>query len=88
MRIVQNDAVNRFTTTVPAIPLTTNLRRAGLPSCVRVAAGEDGLTADPVVLYHQMRTLDKNRLRDKLGTVNEQTMTDVENCLLFTPNIR
>jgi len=38
--IFQNDAINRFTTTVLAIPFTTNLRRAALPSCVRVVQGE------------------------------------------------
>jgi mRNA interferase MazF len=40
--VFQNDAINRFTTTVLTIPLTTNLRRAALPSCVRVASGEGG----------------------------------------------
>ena len=86
--IVQNDVVNRFTTTVLAIPLTTNLRRAALPSCVRVNAGEGGLAADSVVLCHQTRALDRNRLRDKLGEVSEQTLTAVENCLLFTFGFR
>ena len=86
--IVQNDAVNRFTTTFLAIPLTTNLRRAALPSCVLVNAGEGGLTADSVLLCHQTRALDQNRLRDKLGEVSEQTLANVDNCLLFTFGIR
>jgi len=51
--VFQNDAINRFTTTVLAIPFTTNLRRAALPSCVRVAQGEGGLESDSVVLCHQ-----------------------------------
>jgi mRNA interferase MazF len=41
--ILQTNAINRFTTTILAIPFTTNLRRASLPSCVQVASGEGGL---------------------------------------------
>jgi mRNA interferase MazF len=85
--VVQNDVVNQFTTTVLAIPLTTNLRRAALPSCVQVAAGEGGLTADSVLLCHQLRALDKSRLRDKLGEVSEETMISIETCILFTLGI-
>lgn len=51
--IFQNDAVSRFTTTVLAIPLTTNLRRALLPSCVRIPQGEGGLTSESVALCYQ-----------------------------------
>ena len=47
--VLQNDAINRFTTTVLAIPLTTNLRRASLPSCVQVTQGDGGLASDSVV---------------------------------------
>lgn len=38
--IFQNDIVSQFTMTVLAIPLTTNLRRAALPSCVQIPKGE------------------------------------------------
>lgn len=85
--IFQNDAINAFATTVLAIPLTKNLRRASLPSCVQVAKGEGGLASDSVVLCHQLRVLDKNRLLHKIGTVNPQTITVVENCVLFTLGI-
>jgi len=64
--VFQNDAISRFTTTVLAIPLTTNLRRAALPSCVRVAPGEGGLESESVLLCHQLRVLDKTRLQRKL----------------------
>ncbi len=65
--IFQNDAINTFTTTVVTttvvtIPFTTNLRRAALPSCVRVAAGDGGLSDDSVALCHQLRVLDATRL--------------------------
>ena len=85
--VLQNDAINTFTTTVLAIPLTTNLRRAALPSCVRVAASEGGLASDSVILCHQIRALDTTRLQRRLGTVSPDTITSVERCALFTLGI-
>jgi mRNA interferase MazF len=85
--VFQNDAINRFTTTVLAIPLTTNLRRAALPSCVRVAQGEGGLESESVLLCHQLRVLDKTRLQRRLGTIGPATMASVERCVLFTMGI-
>lgn len=85
--VFQNDAISRFTTTVLAIPLTTNLRRAALPSCVRVAPGEGGLESESVLLCHQLRVLDKTRLQRKLGTVGSETIAAVERCVLFTVGI-
>lgn len=82
--IFQNDAVNRFTTTVLAIPLTTNLRRAQLPTCLLILQGEGGLPSDSVALCHQMRVLDAVRLRSKLGLLGNQRMAEVEKCLFFT----
>jgi mRNA interferase MazF len=83
----QNDLLNKFTTTVLAIPLTTNLRRASLPSCVLVSQSEGGLASDSVVLCHQLRVLDKARLLRKLGTVSQQTLSTIEGKVLFTMGI-
>ncbi len=85
--IFQNNAINRFTTTALAIPLTTNLRRAALPSCVLIGKGEAGLTSDSVALCHQLRALDKSRLLKKLGMTRQQTISAVESCILFTTGI-
>ncbi len=86
--IMQTNAVNRFTTTVLAIPFTTNLRRATLPSCVQIAAGEGGLLSDSVALCHQLRVLDKTRLTKKLGAVSDATLVKLETCVLFTLGIK
>jgi mRNA interferase MazF len=67
--ILQNDAINPFTPTVVAIPFTTNLRRAALPSCVLIPEGEGGLAHDSVLLCHQIRVLDKSRFVLKLLTM-------------------
>jgi len=85
--IFQNDLVSRFTTTVLAIPLTTNLRRAALPSCVQITKGEGGLANDSVALCHQLRVLDQTRLQRKLGTVSQDTLSAVESRVMFTMGI-
>ncbi len=85
--IFQNDTINTFTTTVVTIPFTTNLRRTALPSCVRVAAGDGGLSDDSVALCHQLRVLDVERLIRRLGIVSRPTMVAVERCVLFTLGI-
>ena len=85
--IFQNDTISRFTTTVLAIPFTTNLRRASLPSCVRISKDDGGLTNDSVALCHQLRALDQMRLQRKLGTVRQETLSTIENCVLSTMGI-
>ena len=82
--VLQNDAINRAISTVIAVPLTTNLRCAALPSCVLIAKGEGGLPGDSVGLCHQLRVLDEARLQEKIGKVSSATMTEIEGCVLFT----
>ncbi|MCE7981666.1 MAG: type II toxin-antitoxin system PemK/MazF family toxin [Caldilinea sp. CFX5] len=85
--IFQNNAINSYTTTVLAIPFTSNLRRAALPSSVRVAVGEGGLTVDSVALCHQLRVLDTSRLTRRLGNLEAKTMVAIEQAVLFTMGI-
>ena len=85
--IFQNDSINRFTSTFLTIPLTTNLRRASLPTCLLVRQGEGGLDRDSVALCHQLRVLDRMRLKRRLGVVSAQTMAAIESRVLFTTGI-
>ncbi len=82
--IFQNDEINRFTTTVLAIPLTTNLRRAALPSCVEIAKEGTGLSENSVALCHQLRALDRRRFRKRIGVVGEAVLVTVDRCVGFT----
>jgi mRNA interferase MazF len=82
--IFQHNIISKYTTTVLSIPLTTNLRRASLPSCVQIQKGEGGLAADSVALCHQLRVLDKTRLLKRLGTVSTQTILAIESSVKFT----
>lgn len=86
--VIQTNTINRFTTTVLAIPFTTNLRRATLPSCIQVSSGEGGLSIESVALCHQLRVLDKSRLTKKLGKVTNATLEKLESCVLFTLGIK
>jgi len=85
--VFQNELINVFTTTILAIPLTTNLRRASLPSCLQIFKGEDEIASDSVALCHQLRVLDKTRLQRKLGSLTPKTITALETCVLFTLGI-
>ena len=85
--ILQNNSINRFTSTFLAIPLTTNLRRASLPTCVLLPEGEGGLAKDSVALCHQLRVLDKSRLMRRVGSVSESMLTAINHCVLFTIGI-
>src|SRR5947209_19117920 len=85
--ILQNNSINRFTKTFLTIPFTTNLRRASLPTCVRLHKGEGGLANDSVALCHQFRVLDKSRLIRRMGSISDDTLAAIEHCLLFTTGI-
>ncbi len=85
--IFQNDLLNRFTTTILAIPLTTNLKRASLPSCCLIPQKEGGLASDSVILCHQLRAIDRSRLKQKLEKVSADILLEVENKVLFTTGI-
>lgn len=85
--VFQNDAVNRLTRTVLAIPLTTNLRRAALPTCVKIDKGDGNLAADSVAICHQLRVLDHSRLRRRIGVVESTTLSAVEASVRFTLGI-
>lgn len=82
--IFQENTLSKFTTTVISIPLTSNLRRATLPTCIQIYSGEGGLSQDSVALCHQIRVLDKTRLTKKLGQLEDSTIAALETTVLFT----
>ena len=68
MLIVQNDVGNKFSPTVIAAAITSQKDKADLPTHISVDAQGSGLLKDSIVLLEQVRTLDKHRLREKMGT--------------------
>ena len=82
--VVQSDVINSATSTVVIVPFTTNLRRALLPSCHLVRAGDGGLSQDSVALCHQLRVVDKSRLTTRLGALSAEAMQGISEKLLFS----
>ena len=72
--IVQNDVGNRYSPTVIAAAITSQQNKAHLPTHIELEARSFGLTKNSVVLLEQMRTLDKRRLRDKMGCLDQAAM--------------
>lgn len=81
MLIVQNNVGNRFSPTVIAAAITSQQSKAKLPTHIPLGAKTSGLSKDSVVLLEQMRTIDKRRLREKMGTVDENAMNAVNNAI-------
>ena len=75
--IVQNDVGNRFSPTVIAAAITSQMDKAKLPTHIPLRAG-GGLARDSIVLLEQVRTLDKQRLRQRMGQVDSDVMERVD----------
>jgi mRNA interferase MazF len=82
--IFQENTISKFTSTIITIPLTTNLRRAALPSCLLISNAQGGLNQDSVALCHQLRVLDKTRLIKRLGQLDINVIAELERTVLFT----
>ena len=79
--IVQNDIGNRYSPTVIAAAITSRTTKNKLPTHIEVYADRNGLVRDSVILLEQIRTLDKTRLREKMGHLDEAAMTRVNEAL-------
>ncbi len=75
--IVQNDVGNKHSPTVIAAAITSRLDKTKLPTHIEVSADRFGLAKDSVILLEQVRTIDKARLKEKMGHLEEDTMAKV-----------
>ena len=75
--IVQNDIGNRYSPTVIAAAITSKMGKTKLPTHIDISGKEVGLAKDSVILLEQIRTLDKKRLKEKMGHLDDFTMNDV-----------
>ena len=73
--VVQNNKGNRFSTTVIVAPISSKLKKNHLPTHVVIEL--EGLQKKSVILLEQLRTIDKKRIREKVGKVNEAMMQEV-----------
>ena len=82
--IVQNDVGNKYSPTVIAAAITSKLGKAKLPTHIDIFATDVGLARDSVVLLEQIRTLDKRRLKERIGELPPATMNRVNRAILIS----
>lgn len=79
--IVQNDVGNKHSPTVIAAAITSKKEKSQLPTHISVSASSCGLAKDSVVLLEQVRTLDKRRLKERMGELDSNSMQQVNDAL-------
>ncbi len=82
--IVQNDTGNKYSPTIIAAAVTSRLTKAKLPTHIELDAHEYGLVKDSVILLEQIRTLDKKRLKERIGELTPVKMQKVNTALLIS----
>lgn len=79
--IIQNDTGNRHSPTVIAAAITSQTGKARLPTHISLSAKSCGLSRDSVILLEQVRTIDKSRLRERMGRLDEPMMSQVDGAI-------
>jgi len=79
--ILQNNLGNRHSPTVIAAAITSKTQKAKLPTHIEVFADKNGLNRDSVILLEQVRTIDKKRLREKMGHLEDELMQKVDKAI-------
>jgi mRNA interferase MazF len=85
--IIQNDIGNRYSPTVIVAAITSKIDKARLPTHIEIQAEEYGLTKDSVVLTEQVRTIDKRRLRERVGVLSAEAMNSVDEALQISMGV-
>lgn len=85
--IIQNDMGNKHSPTVIISAITSQIDKAKLPTHVEISSEEYGLNKDSVVLLEQIRTLDKRRLKEKIGQMTDKDMIKVDKALKISVGV-
>lgn len=85
--VVQNDVGNKFSPTVIIAAITSQLSKAKLPTHIELGKDQYNLPKDSVVLLEQIRTLDKRRLKDKIGMIDALTMQRIDVAIMISLGI-
>lgn len=85
--VVQNDIGNKFSPTIIGIAITSK-QKAKLPTHIEIEGTKYGLDKDSVILAEQIRTLDKKRLKEKVGRLDKDTMEKVKRAIEISFGIR
>lgn len=82
--IVQNDIGNKYSPTVIAAAVTSKINKAKLPTHIELSGEDFGLIKDSVVLLEQIRTLDKRRIKERIGELSPPFMHKVDTALMIS----
>lgn len=81
--IVQNDTGNKYSPTVIAAAITSQTGKNKLPTHIQIGTNSGGLKSDSIVLTEQIRTIDKSRLREKIGHIDDSNLMNKINNAIF-----
>ena len=82
--IIQNDVGNKYSPTIIVGAITSQISKSKLPTHIEIKANEFGLSKASVLLLEQVRTIDKRRLRQKLGRFSKSAMSKVDDALMIS----
>lgn len=82
--IVQNDVGNKYSPTVIAAAITSKMTKSKLPTHIDVFGEKVGLSKDSVILLEQIRTIDKKRLKEKMGHLDDDVMHEVNEAITIS----
>lgn len=79
--VIQNDIGNKYSPTIIVVPVTSQTNKAKLPTHVKLSGSKFGLPKNSVALLEQLRTIDKKRLRDKIGCFDSSIMIKIDEAI-------
>lgn len=85
--IIQNDVGNKFSNTVIVLPITSK-NKSNIPTHVNIQGFKYGLEKNSVILAEQVRTLDKRRLKQKISSLDDNTLEKVKKAIEISLGIR
>ena len=80
--VIQNNIGNKYSPTVIVSAITSRLNKSKLPTHIELGSEEFGLKSDSIILTEQIRTIDKSRLKEKIGHIDDTIiMNRIDNAL-------
>ena len=86
--VIQNDVGNAHSPTVIVASVTSIFTKAKIPTHIEVAAGMFGLPKNSIILLEQLRTIDKRRLKEKIGTITREFQQRVDDALKISLGLK
>ena len=86
--IIQNDVGNMYSPTTIVAAITSKIKRAKLPTHIEISAAQYHLEKDSVILLEQLRTIDKQRLKERIARLDDEMMAKVNDAIVISLGLR